>query len=443
MGLTAYPAIREWIRANVPSAVLPAPHANRHRDDCCVRIDLTQKLRQSPPDTTGDEFCRWLWRFISRLPCQYVVAMMDKPALVPREKQALQAERSSRQSVSPFSAASEFGPMGVRHSADGEWHKFSGAEVLACRAARGNLAEWVYQWCCQHTPTEHTGQTVWMEYEPRAVQIGPGLQIGEVPELASTTHGEADMMQLAWLTRTRKYDCIDLQIDSDLLCIALLHLLRTPEEDHPYSWVWVASMHNWTVTQDSSAFCVDLMELYRGLRHDVRATVLSFVLGGTDYYKCKHLLSPWVDFDTMHRSVCETWDEWWRPWWDGDVDLGPRAVAALIATQRRLVQENGRRNCITRVLNAPLPSDAEVATALAQLRFNVDYWSDNLRQTCFPLPHPSSPPPEVALSPSLPSSSGNAGAVLCSYNMPMRSTSASLLQCLRINSISSSVTCFQ
>jgi hypothetical protein len=382
MGLKAYAAIRAWIEATMPSAVLREPPVPVDRALSCTRIDLTQKLRQSPPDLTGDEFCTWLWRFVSALPTKYVVALMDKPSFVPPQKHKLQRRRDAGdEEPSLFTADSVFGPLGVLHPGAEEPVRFSGSEALRCRPARGALVDWVRRWCIDNRATHHSEQFLLLEYEhpvgvPCAWQLGPEAETtGDVGHLA-VPMGEADMVQLEWLDRFYGHDCIDLQIDSDLLPIALLHLLRTPPDDRPQSWVWVASNSaDW-----QGAFCVDLLELHRRLGDAaVMPAVLSFVLGDTDYYTSHRHISPFVDFATLHAAVLATWAECWAPIVPSLLpdDRALHALVKLVDAQRIITRDSGRRKpaSITRVLRGPLPTDAELRVALDDLRFCLNYWN--------------------------------------------------------------------
>lgn len=370
MGLKEYPEIRKWIQKQFPSAVLrPSQVPSPDR----ILVDLTQKLRNAPKQRTGNEFCAWLWGFFYTLPAKHIVALMDKPSFVPPEKYAVQKSRQRQHAPSPFTAQSEFGPLGVRHEPTASWEPFDGAQVLECRAARGNLMNWIYTWCQKELRTVEQDKQICLEYEyPKgqatAVQIGPGTQIGDISGFASEA-GEADIAQLHWLKHFAGRDCVDLQIDSDILCIALLHLLHTPDDELPSSWIWVASAYSWL--DDDQVFCVDLIELRRviGTEHQVRRAVLAFMLGGTDFYQHKSCISPYINFTLLRRAVCATWS--------GDVVGVPTSLQPFIHTQRRLIQacRETHKASITKATRAPIPTDEQLATALRDLCFNLTYWS--------------------------------------------------------------------
>lgn len=368
MGLECYSHVRAWIRFHIPSAVLLPQNIRPEADDSCIELDLTQLLRFAPPQLTGDDFCRWFSRFVEGLPCKFIVAVMDKPTWVPPEKEAVQKKRTRREeTTSEFSEKSVFGPKGVQHDPPhGVWKRFDGGDALSCRPARGRLVEWINQWSRKHRVSE---QQLVMEYEypkgkERAVQIGPSGASGSIDWLASKA-GEADIVQLKWVELFQSVDNIALQIDSDILPIALLHLLRTPPEKHPKSWVWVAANKHWLnepimATQETDAdgftlvtptplaiqlglarkgdkspkepiFCVDLLKLYEGIRKAayafpclddqsdrVRCFVESCILQDTDYYEHQQEISKGVTFelqlDAMQRSYVKHWkplEQWW------------------------------------------------------------------------------------------------------------------------------------
>lgn len=368
MGLTAYASVREWIHSHAESAIVLPQNVRPERDTSVVLIDATQKMRKSPPRLTGDEFCRWFWSFLDSLPSMYVVVTMDKTSFVPSEKATTQEARVEDES---YSKNSVFGPLGVRHSSSTAWRTFSGMEAVSCRAARGALMHWLHQWAVRNHPTRGRDQQVVLEFEypvgqPAAVQVGPGDLIGSLDDEFAPPVGEADVAQLAWVNAFRTIDVVSLQIDSDLLCIALLYLLRTPESLHPQKWTWVAGLTPWLNepllateegfgefrvvnptplamqigngrkgrdrTPAQPRFCVDLLELYRRVRRAslafpqipdpderVRCWVMMCVLQGTDYYTSKDRVSHRFGFDIIADALQRCWVQHWKSlwgWWD-------------------------------------------------------------------------------------------------------------------------------
>ena len=356
MGLTAYAKVREWLVHNfhpeavrLPQNARPGPPA-----EVCIRVDLTQKLRRTPRSLTGDELAAWLWSFFESLGASHIVAMMDKTSYVPPEKGATQTDRDENRPLSRFSASSEFGPLGVRHQSGGSWERFSVAEAIGCREARGPLTHWLYKWARNQHGHRPWPVMVVLEYEfplgkGRAVQIGPGSEMGDVSYLLTTPPiGEADVAQLPWIHRFPGMQVVDLQIDSDILGIALLWLCQQPPEKRDVQWMWVASTSDWRqepiraiettfdvftliepVAKEAPTFCVDLVALFHGLRgafphipdpdDRVRCFVLACILQGTDFYNSKSAISPLVTFEVVLESVERGFTDYWKPlwrWWE-------------------------------------------------------------------------------------------------------------------------------
>jgi hypothetical protein len=360
MGLTALAEIRTWLRNTVPDAVLLPQEVHRTPDDV-LHIDLTQWWRKVPGELTGSAFALWVWQELNNYACvsqatlsdggiRAIVCVMDKQAYVPPEKAAEQKERVSTSPwYSEMSVIDEEGVCSMDALNPGHdqlWHTFRACDMISSRNMRGRLCDWLVRWIGRHVPDiSPLGvplylEFAWPEERPRVVEVAAyrdEVRVCEVDEWVNTC-GEADLVHLIWLERHPTYRHIDLQIDSDIIPIALMHLQRkvAAGETLPVGWIWVACNHDWTRdaivaeradfgddfndeivpvagADKNPVFCLDLVKMYHGLvaqGHNILCVCLAMLLCGDDYFKSKSLIARGESFAATLAAVKLNWEHW-------------------------------------------------------------------------------------------------------------------------------------
>ena len=182
-------------------------------------------------------------------------------------------------------------------------------------------------WLIEHRDARPSAPSVewYLDYEfplhePRCVRVTS--QEGEVVFVSPIKMGEADVTCLPYVTQFHDMGHASVQIDSDVIPIALMYLHRT--HLHPPAWIWTTINYPWTNQSDP---CYDLLKLYHGIRNDTSILcedrVLCFVMGmcilnETDFYQSKQLFSPYVNFDHLFSAVQSNWELWVMliEWWN-------------------------------------------------------------------------------------------------------------------------------
>ena len=316
MGLTEWMKIRQWIKRRCPQCIGSLPASSI---PSCVHLDFTQVCRHVYPHQaiSGEEFASWMFNHLREHNTTggMVVGMMDKPSYVPPEKAFLQKKRS-KEEAPPVVDYSNV--VDVPINADGLLGvPFHVMDVMRCRKLRGALIDWFVDWLnlnptCRPIP----GVRWFLSYEypllsRKMVEVRPD----EIRKYEDNPVGEADVACLSFVRKWHGMRHVSMQIDSDVVPIALLHLESNPT---PPSWVFTTSNFH------GNGECYDLVTLHRAIQNDptidvdpgdrVCCFVLWCILTETDYFKSKQRLSRHINPEVLFVAIQRNWAQWDQLW---------------------------------------------------------------------------------------------------------------------------------
>lgn len=387
MGLTSRNDVLRAIRRLAPASVL-LPQEIKRSSDSVVFLDLTQLLRGCPGEVTGTELGLWFWERMKEFASansetkavEAIVCVMDKPSWIPKEKFLVQQLRTKE--APRYSDMSVFDEDGVcsmdstNPGGDTLWHKFRAGNIVSNRPLRGRLVDWLVRFITRRL--DPIGCKVFFEYEwPDKVCTVCSLDScvrKDLPEWQNET-GEADLVQLLWLSRFPACDFLAVHIDSDQIPISLLSVVADPLRMRQQRWLWISCLHDWTqdavvaqrqrdlagdekddfgdeivavparrdrkrkretaAKREEPVFCLDLLVLAQTLgRVQSEQFALACILCGTDYYHSKQAISPRYSFDDVLSAVRSNWRSW-RALLDSWQSLGAWSLDRLRETEQK------------------------------------------------------------------------------------------------------------